>query len=200
MDKLTQALSSFLTDDAADLARVLALFLDRDRVGYRDMAAVAPGGVGDALLTLWEWRLVIPVRAGQCGEWDYRVLLAEPGETYEMPNISHTLVRKGAETGRWDSSAAIVDLFQEMGEPGWAKMPDLVRSIKGYATYNTVTGARIGAACGLNGLGDKTGAMIAILKGAGVISPKMAATGAMATARSPLYELNPCVYPELKSE
>jgi len=46
-------------------------------------------------------------------------------------------------------------------------------------------------------LKDKTGAMIAILKGAGIISPKLAAISQVAKSRSPLYEFNPSVYAEL---
>jgi hypothetical protein len=152
----------------------------------------------EALLTLWEWKLVIPVRSSKCSEWDSRILSAKPEEFYEMPNISKKLVKKGIETGRWDSISAILDLFQCMGEPEWKKMPDLILSIKKNTVHNTINGARIGVLCIQNGLKDKTGAMIAILKGGGIISPKLAAISQVAKSRSPLYEFNPSVYAELK--
>jgi len=181
----------------SDLAQILSLFLNVDRVDYRKLAAVAYGSLDDVILTLWEWKLVIPVRSSKCSEWDSRVLLAEPEESYEMPNISKMLVKKGMETGKWESTAAILDLFQDMGEPEWEKMPALILSIKKNSMHNTINGSKIGILCIQNGLKDKTGAMIAVLKGAGVISPKLAAISQVLRSKSPLYEYNPSVYAEI---
>ncbi len=182
----------------SDLARILISVSQCDRVKYQDLASAHRGDVDEALLALWEWKLVIPVRSSRCSEWDSRIFSTGQGELYEMPNISKMLVKKGMETGTWDSTSAILDLFQCMGEPDWEKMPDLVLSIKKNIVHNTINGAGIGVLCVASGLKDKTGAMIAILKGAGVISPKLAAIGRMAKTRSPLYEFNPSVYAELK--
>lgn len=84
-----------------------------------------------------------------------------------------------------------------MGESEWEKMPGLILSIKKNTLHNTINGAKIGVLCVQNRLKDKTGAMIAIIKGAGVISPKLAAINPAAKAGSPLYEFNPSVYAEL---
>ena len=199
METLEKALKSFMTGDihVSDIARVLFLFLHCERVNYQELASVTYGSVDEVLLALWEWKLVIPVRSFKCSEWDSRILLAEPGESYEMPNISKTLVKMGMETGRWDSTPAILDLFQCMGEPEWEKLPALILSIKKNTMHNKIDGARIGALCIKNGLKDKTGTMIAVLKGAGIISPKLAAISQVAESRSPLYEFNPSVYAEL---
>jgi hypothetical protein len=199
IENLEKALTSFITGDipVSDLAHILFRVSHRDRINYQELASGALSRVDEALLMLWEWKLVIPVRSSRCSEWDSRILLAEPEEFYEMPNISKTLVKKGLETGTWDSSSAILDLFKYMGEPEWEKMPDLILSIKKNTEHNTINGARIGVLCIQNRLKDKTGAMIAILKGAGIISPKLAAISQMAKSRSPLYEFNPSVYAEL---
>ena len=188
-----------MTEDIpfSDLAHILTLFMDFDRVHYRELATVTSSSLEETLLALWEWKLVIPLRSSQCSEWDSRILLLEPEESYEMPNISKTLVKKGMETGRWESTAAILDLFQCMGESEWEKMPGLILSIKKKLMHNTINGARIGTLCIQNGLKDKTGAMIAVLKGAGIISPKLAAVSQVSKSRSPLYEYNPSVYAEI---
>ena len=198
MEKLKKALKTFITGDISvlDLARVLSCFSHRDRVDYRELESAAQEGVDEALLALWEWKLVIPVRSSRCSEWDSRIFLAEPEEVFEMPNISKALVEKGIKTGQWDSTSGILDLFQRMGEPEWEKMPRLIRSIRNHTVHNIINGARIGALCTQNGLSHKAGAMIAVLKGAGVISPKLAAIDPVAKSRSPLYEFNPCVYAE----
>ena len=199
MRNLEKALRSFITGDivVSDLAQILSLFLRRDRINYRELASVTCGGLDDVLLALWEWKLVIPVRSSKCSEWDSRILLAEPEESYEMPNISKMLVKKGMETGKWESTAAILDLFQYMGEPEWKKMPNLILSIKKNSMHNTINGTKIGILCIQNGLKNKTGAMIAGLKGAGVISPKLAAISQVLRSKSPLYEYNPSVYAEI---
>jgi len=201
MENLEKALISFMAVDipVSDLAHILFRVSHCERINYQELASSAGGSMDEALLALWEWRLVIPVRSSRCSEWDSRILSAAPEEFYEMPNISKTLVKKGIETGTWDSMSAILDLFQQMGEPEWEKMPDLILSIKKNTVHNTINGARIGVLCIQNGLKDKTGAMIAILKGAGIISPKLAAISQVAKSRSPLYEFNPSVYAELKS-
>jgi len=199
MKNLEKALKSFMTEDilVSDLTQILSLFLNFDRVNYRELASVTYDSLDEALLALWEWKLVIPVRSSKCSEWDSRILLAEPEESYEMPNISKMLVKKGMETGKWESTAAILDLFQCMGEPEWKKMPDLILSIKKNSMHNTINGIRIGILCVQSGLKDKTGAMIAVLKGAGVISPKLAAISQVLRSKSPLYEYNPSVYAEI---
>ena len=196
---LEKALKSFMAGDilVSDLAQILSLFLNFDRVNYRELASVTYDSLDEALLALWEWKLVIPVRSSKCSEWDSRILLAEPEESYEMPNISKMLVKKGMETGKWESTAAILDLFQCMGESEWKKMPGLILSIKKNSMHNTINGIRIGILCVQSGLKDKTGAMIAVLKGAGVISPKLAAISQVLRSKSPLYEYNPSVYAEI---
>ena len=201
MENLIKALKSFMAEDVpiSDLAGILICASQCDRVKYQDLATEHHGGVDEALLVLWEWKLVIPVRSSRCSEWDSRIFSTGQGELYEMPNISKTLVKRGIGTGAWDSAKAILDLFQYMGEPDWEKMPNLVLSIKKNIVHNTINGAGIGALCIDSGLKDKTGAMIAILKGAGIISPKLADIGRMAKTRSPLYEFNPSVYAELKT-
>ena len=82
-----------------DLARILIYASQGDRIKCQDLASEHGGGVDEALLALWGWKLVIPVRSSRCSEWDSRIFSTGQGELYEMPNISKTLVKKGIETG-----------------------------------------------------------------------------------------------------
>ncbi len=61
----------------------------------------------------------------------------------------------------------------KQGEPNWEKMPALIQELRDSCVHNVISGARIGAACGHHGLRKKTGALIAVLKGTGIISPKL---------------------------
>jgi hypothetical protein len=121
----------------------------------------------------------------------------QPGEVFEMPNISRVLTTNAIQSGKWDTIWAISHLFQKMGEPNWEKMPALVRELKDSCVHKVISGTRIGSACGHHGLRQKTGALIAVLKGAGIISPKlMAMDRKRMQSASPLYEFNPSVYGE----
>lgn len=197
MKNLQTVLFPILKDDIhlADMCSLLVYAWQNDVCRFEVLFDIAGEAINDLLLELWEWKLIIPVRSSKCGEWDSRILLAEPGEVFEMPNISRVLVGQAIKDGKWDTRQAIVDLFKVMGEPDWAEIPDLVLGIRNACVHHTINGARIGAACVHNGLAGKTGAMIAILKGSGIISPKLMALSG--TAGSPLYEFNPCVYAEL---
>jgi len=198
MTHLEQALKSFLRDEALleKLASVLSQFCENDVKIYEQLGEIDDDELTELLLELWDWKLIIPVRSSKCGEWDSRILLAEPGESYEMPNISRVLAKNAQSSGVWDSRQAIVDLFKVMGEPEWKKIPDLVLEIKQGCIHNTISGARIGIACARNGLKNKTGTMIAVLKGSGIISPKLMAFAEVARSSSPVYEFNPSVYAE----
>ena len=198
MTNLKKAVSSFIHDADArkGLCDILTYTIQNDVSRFESLFAITGEDIYDILLELWEWKLILPMRSSKCGEWDSRILVTEPGETFQMPNISKYLVRHAIQTGEWNTNRAIIDLFQSMNEPDWASIPDLVLEMKNACVYQTITGTRIGAACVHNGLKGKTGAMIAVLKGAGIISPKLMNPARTMQATSPLYEFNPCVYPD----
>ena len=85
MENLEKALKPFMTGDipVSDLAHVLSLFSHCERINYQELATVTYGSVDEVLLALWEWKLVIPVRSFKCSEWDSRIMIAEPEESYE---------------------------------------------------------------------------------------------------------------------
>jgi hypothetical protein len=199
MNNINQALSSVIKDtpDLGPICSVLTYAAEMDIIHFEIIQDLSGPSTGEVLLELWEWKLLLPVRSSKCGEWDARIILMQLGEVFEMPNISRVLTTNAIQSARWDTIRAIRQLFQQMGEPDWEKMPALIRELKDSCVHNVISGARIGAACGHHGLRDKTGALIAVLKGAGVISPKlMAMDRKRMQSASPLYEFNPCVYGE----
>ena len=86
-----------------------------------------------------------------------------------------------------------------MGEPAFEQIPALVREIVRLARYQRITGAGIQTACARSGLQDRTGAMIAVLKGGGVISPNLRTGNPMEKTKFPLYDIHP-VFVHLYSE
>jgi hypothetical protein len=199
MNNIKHAISSIIKDstDLDPVCSVLVSAAGMDTIHFETIQDLSGPSTGEVLLELWEWKLLLPIRSSKCGEWDARIMLMQPGEVFEMPNISRVLTTNAIQSGRWDTIRAIRQLFQKMGEPDWEKMPALIRELKDSCVHHVISGARIGAACGHHGLRDKTGALIAALKGAGVISPKqMAMNRKSMQSASPLYEFNPCVYGE----
>lgn len=176
------------------LARVLAVACRRETITFDEIKKIEKNSIEDLLLFAWSHKLLIPQAFSKSGEWDHRILVMEPGEVYEIPNISRYLIKTAADTGKWDIRGAVARLYKDMGEPRWDKMPDLVNGITQYAVNYTISAAMINAVCTKTGISHKTGAMIAILKGGGIISPKLAALDPVVKARGPVYEVNPSVY------
>ncbi len=195
MNKLHIALKTRYGDDFSfPLVRVLDVAHRRETITFDEIRFIESESFEDIILFAWSHKFLIPMAFSRCGEWDDRILMIEPGEVYEMPNISRYLLKMAAETGKWDIAGAVACLYKDMGELFWEKMPDLVEGIVTNSANFIVSAASINAACVKAGIKNRTGAMIAILKGGGVISPKLAAIGPVAKSGAPIYEVNPCVY------
>jgi len=193
-ENLRRALAIMCREDFVNaLADVLMAAWDDAQIDYAAIQRLAGDSTQDLLLFTWEQKLLIPQSSLRCAEWDDRMMILAPGQTYEMPNIARYLVATALQTGRWEPSRAITALYRDMGSPDWEKMPALVRDLAREAVNGTLRGTQIAAVCTRNRIKDSTGAMIAILKGGGIISPKLAPLGAAGTANTPIYELNPSI-------
>lgn len=111
-----------------------------------------------------------------------------------MPNIVRYLAEDVSKTGRWEAGHALAELFRDMGEPNWEQIPELVERLEKQAKDYRITASQIKTACNELGLGDRVDALIAGLKGSGVMSPKLSSLAEVARAGSPLYELNPSLF------
>jgi hypothetical protein len=49
--------------------------------------------------------------------WEERLLLAKPGELYELPHIVEYPVKDARRTGRWEVTCALAKLLKDMGDP-----------------------------------------------------------------------------------
>ena len=177
-----------------DLARVLACAGETGRVAYEEAEQAVDGDPEDALLFAFQQRLLVPVRSVKDTlEWDHAVLLLRPGEIYKMPNVVRHLVKQATESGQWDPQRAVAETFREMGEPEWEAMPALVAELSRAASHRTVSAEMVVQACRRLGMEERVDSLIAGLKAAGTMSPKLSSLAEVARAGSPLYELNPSV-------
>jgi hypothetical protein len=198
METLLKALTSILDADEVtdELAGVLSFLSEKGRVSYSNVERMCSGRTEDVILVGWKWRLVLPIRSSRCSEWDDRILTAKTGEVYEMPNVARYLVKNAVSTGEWDSSSAVTDLYRVMGEPAWQQMTHLVKRICDRSVDSKINAREIGAACRDLGLGDRVDSLIAVLKGGGVIIPKLLPLAEVTRTGVPIYEVNPCLFPQ----
>lgn len=198
MNSLEEALSrlfghSELTDH---LAQVLARASERGRLAYREIEEISDNDAEDILLLGNEWRLLLPIRTLKSAAWEDRLLLTEPAELYEIPNVVKYLVENARKTGRWEARDALAELFRDMGEVNWEQIPKLVIQLEEQARDYKITATQIKTVCNKLSLEDRVDTLIAELKGSGVMSPKLGSLAEVTRAGAPIYELNPSLFTE----
>ena len=196
MNKLEKALSRLLkhSELISCLAPILAHASEKSIISYREVAKITNDDAEDVLFLGNEWRLLLPVRTVKSAAWEDRLLLCEPGESYEVPNIIRYMVEEASKTGRWDPEHPITNIFKEIGEPAWQIMPKLIERLEEQAENHRIAATNIKKISSESGLGDRVDALIAELKATGVMSPKLGSLAEVARAGSPLYELNPSLF------
>jgi hypothetical protein len=194
-DRLEKALSDILgpLKITSRLSQVLAYAAAKQTVSYQELKEIIKDDPGDVLLLADEWRLLLAVRTAKSSGWEDRLLLLKEGEIYAIPNVIRYLVKDALDTGRWDPEKATIELFKELADPVWGQIPGLVRSIAEEAVNHTITGNQIKKICLYLGLNNRVDGLIAGLKVAGIISPKLSSVPEVIRAGSPIYELNPSV-------
>jgi len=194
-NRLEKALSRILgaVKGTSKLSQVLAYAVVKGTVSYQETREIIKDDPEDVLLLADKWRLLLPVRTAKSSEWEDRVLVLRDGEKYEIPNLIRYLVKNALDTGKWDPEKSVIELFKKFGEPDWEKITGLVRSIAEKAINYKITGNQIKEICLRFGLNDRTDGLIAELKAAGIISPKLGSIPDVVGAQSPIYELNPSI-------
>jgi hypothetical protein len=196
MDRLERALSGLSSQGELInlLVQVMAYASERGRVSYHEIEEITSGDAEDVLLLGNEWRLILPVRTLKSAAWEDRLLLFEPGEEYEIPNIVRYLVEEAKITGRWEAGRALAELFREMGETNWEQIPELVKELGQQAKDYKITAIQVKEICSKLALGNRVDTLIAELKGSGVMSPKLGSLAEVSRAETPIYELNPSLF------
>ena len=192
---LERAMSGVFGDGkiTSKLSQVLAHVAVKGTISYQETKEIIKDDPEDVLLLADEWRLLLSVNTAKSSSWDDRLLLLEDGETYEAPNVIQYLAKGALPTGTWHPEKAILELFKKLGDPAWRRIPGLVRGIAEEAGDQQITGNQMKKICLRLGLGKRVDGLIAALKAAGIISPKLRSFPEVFKAGSPIYELNPSV-------
>ena len=175
------------------LSQTLAYASVNTTVSYQEIKKIIKDDPEDVLLLADKWRLLLPVRTAKSAAWEDRVLVLRDGEIYEIPNLIRYLVKDALDTGQWNTEKSIIELFKQFEDPDWEKIAGLVRSIAEKAIDYKINGNQIKNICIQSGLNNRVDGLIAELKAAGIISPKLSSIPDVVVAQSPIYELNPSV-------
>jgi len=194
-DRLEKALRGILGtgEITKKLSQVLVYAAVKGSVSYQEIKEIIKDDPEDVLLLADKWRLLLPVRTTKSAGWEDRVLMLRDGEKYEIPNLIRYLVKHALNTGIWDPENTIIELFKEFEDPDWEKITGLVRSIVEKATDYKINSNQIKKICIQSGLSNRVDGLIAELKAAGIMSPKLGSIPDVLGAQSPIYELNPSV-------
>jgi len=194
MNKLKDALTSFMkADDAARMAQLLGAIIRSGKITYEEAKAIVGEDIEDILILGYGWRLLLPVRDAKAGDWEDKILTAQPGEIYQSVNVVKHLVRNASQTGRWDPEVAIAEAFKDIGEPEIDKVQTLVSRIGSEAKGRRISGIQIKRLCTELDLGDRVDPLLSELKACGIISPKLSSLTDSSRVGTPIYELNPCL-------
>ena len=195
IQRLQTALIAFFGTDelTAETALIINTACEKGRISFAKVEEISEGNAEEVLLFCWEWRLLLPVRSSKCGEWDDRLLMLDPGEVYELPNVVKHLVTSARRTSQWDPDLALTELFSDTDETLRSRIPDLLKKMNSLAHFNIINAFQIRQACVKAKVNQSVDTLIALLKAGGVISPKLRALSDVAKAGCPVYEINPCV-------
>ncbi|RLB10080.1 MAG: hypothetical protein DRG27_03705 [Deltaproteobacteria bacterium] len=208
IENLSQALSKFLKIKDGELyllSKVLNTAFLKERITYREVENIAgdKDKAEDIVLLAFQWRLLIPVNPLKPTlSWEDACFLLMEEEFYVMPNIIRSLVKIASKNGIWDTEKAIQDLFKEIKDENWEIMPQIVKDIVNNAKGGNISANQIKEILARFSLKEKTNYYILILKGCGIISPHIRGVREVMKVGggSPIYEVNPSVYPKKLSE
>ncbi len=195
INNLKEALNSFLGEDEliSKLSEVLARACASGCISYGDIKGIVKEDPEDLVMVAEEWRLLLPVSTAKSGAWEDRLLLLENEEVYEIPNVIRRAIKPALETGKWEPVRMMSELFKEMEDPAYKYIPDLIQAIDKEALDNYINASQLKKIFMEFGISNRVDGLIAELKSAGFMSPRLRPLSEVVSAGSPLYELNPAV-------
>jgi hypothetical protein len=179
--------------ETSDLSRLLLYAVDRTAVSYQEVKTVIQDEPEEVLLLAFDWKLLLPLTTAKSSSWEDRVLSLQDKELYEIPNIIKFLLMAASKTADWQAESAMYDFFKESGHPHYQRMPGVVMALFEEGNNNRITADRIKFICSRLALSYSVDSLIADLKAAGIMSPRLGSAPEVNREGSPIYDLNPAV-------
>jgi len=191
---LTQALYGFIKENefAEPLARGMLLFLENETVAFDRLKALFGPDYVDILLLAFDWKLIIPLIPSKTCAWEDLAVSGISAPLYTMPKAVLYVLQEAVNKGIWDVDMGLKIMFEtlDISVPP-DKMVELVEELFNREKFMCVSARDIDIACRTVGLPGFADQVIAILKGVGIISPKLGYLGKSKPSLGPLYDVNP---------
>lgn len=108
--RLEQSLKNHFGAEAADLAQIFHVCLDKECTSYAEID-LPEGDKNESLLTAFDERALVPVQKRPSQGWDSCGLRLTAEESYYMPRVVRILLTHARETGRLDTKQAVQEVL-----------------------------------------------------------------------------------------
>lgn len=170
---LEKALREVLPEeDQAALIETLLLAAEKEKIQNNEIQVPEPVKE-DILILLQSENVLIPFKTSKTIAWEDRVLTLKPDETYEVPHVIRYLLERAGETGELDAEYAFGRYLREVGEPEPERMTAFFSEVLDNVEKGRIPAEKLSMIAGKLSLEHRMGTMIAVLKGGGVISPRL---------------------------
>ena len=182
--KLIRAIRSlFNEDEEITKMMVEVLLTGKLRIGFDEILSMArkleAGKSAEALsretvLAMEDWKLMLPERTkhGRGIAWENRLNLPRTGESYEVPLCITLAFNNLRSQGLWNWRFSVEEYMKTIREPHKDIALDVVGEVLAKSYFKRFTNATVvKEACKHHNYPGDIGALIAKLKGGGIISP-----------------------------
>lgn len=188
--RLEQSLKSHFGAEAADLALIFEVCLDKECISYAEID-LPEEDKNESLLTAFEERALIPVQIRPSQGWDSCGLRLTAEESYFMPRVVRILLTHARETGRLDTKKAVQEVLAGCSGQDAGNMARLFEKAKSHArSFKFEAGLLHQLGQGLEGPLDLHASMDLFVL-AGMMSP---CTGMSVPSGLAWFEVNPSLF------
>lgn len=176
--------------EASCLAGMMFKCMEKEFTSY-DELDVDCEEKDDHILTLFEQRVLIPIKSGTGSSWEEKSLELKLGESYFMPPVARSMLRYCAWSARPDPEQALTGVFSMCPAMDAQALVRLVMHSMEHSRANRLEAGLFGVLARQLGLDLDLHQAVDLLVTLGVLSPCKAVS---MTSGISWYEINPCLF------
>ncbi|MFP4392435.1 MAG: hypothetical protein ACLFOA_07125 [Desulfohalobiaceae bacterium] len=189
--RIQEALSfAFDQHEAKCLGKMLFQCMEKEVTNYEELD-IECAEKDDHILSLFEQRLLIPIKSGTGSSWEEKSLELRPGEAYSMPPVARSMLRFCAWSARPDPEQALTGVLAMCPAVDAQSLVRLVMHGLQHSTSYRLEAGLFGALARRLGLELDLHQAVDLLVTLGVLSPCKAVSMASGISR---YEIHPCLF------
>ncbi|MBN2334542.1 hypothetical protein JXL21_03210 [Candidatus Bathyarchaeota archaeon] len=160
----------FLAEDLGYIAEVLSVASGKSAIQNSEIDL--PEAVKEDLLILLDKeRILILFGTSKTIAWEDRLIMFLPDEGYEVPHVIRNMLIRAGKSSELEPFRALKDYLTEIGDAEPEDTISLIEDVLEEIEHGKISADKLSGAAKKLSLESKMGTIIAVLKGAGVISP-----------------------------